>query len=113
MSDFGTGKSKTVRYRKGSCTVCGLGTDTGIALTGEAEWAVAALMQFGIGQFDALITIGGATGCDPGKVPVGEFTLVVQVCAACCERSALPIKPGLIASGQLPGIRQTPLEGEQ
>jgi hypothetical protein len=31
-----------------SCVACLRGTDTGLAFYGEAEWVVAALMQFGI-----------------------------------------------------------------
>lgn len=89
MSGVGHGFGKTgeLRYRKGSCTICGRGTDTGVAIRGEAEWAHAALRTLGVPDWEIVNMISVITGCDLGKVPVGVFTMVITICEACCDRS--------------------------
>jgi hypothetical protein len=68
----------------GSCFICRRGTDTAIGLRGEAEWIAVAMTKLGVPTTDeAVSAIGLATGCDPGKVPVGTFTMIVQVCSNC------------------------------
>lgn len=64
-----------MRFEKGSCIVCGQGTDTALAFHGEAEWHMAALIVLGVPAAEVEQTYRSATGSDTGKVPAGEFTV--------------------------------------
>jgi len=72
---------------RGACVVCLRGTDTGLAFSGEAEWAIAGLMGMGIPQDEASLMVSNSTGCDPGMVPLGEVTVCVRVCQQCANRA--------------------------
>ncbi len=96
-----------------SCVVCFHGADTGLALTGEAEWIIAHIMTLGIPEDQAMMLVSMNTGCDIGKVPVGDTTLVFRVCRDCAARAGSGSehpKVGLIAGGELPCYTQ-PQEG--
>lgn len=89
-----------MRYQAGSCVVCGQGTDTVIAFTGEAEWHVAGLQVLGVPSAEAPGVVEASTGCEPGKVPDGLFTTQVRVCAACIGKSPFArVKPVLATPG--------------
>lgn len=77
-----------------SCAVCLRGTDTGLAFTGEAEWAIAGLYRLGIPQDQGAAMVEMFTGCEPGRVPSGEITVAVRVCRACASKANMPV--GLI-----------------
>jgi hypothetical protein len=83
--------------------VCLRGTDTGLALTGVAEFVVAGHVKLGVPQDQAVLMVSEATGCEPGNVPVGEFTVVVRVCRECANRAGEPV--GLIAT-EVPLIKR-------
>lgn len=98
-----------MRYRAGSCVVCGQGTDTAVGVDGEAEWHIAALQLLGVPQEEATGVFENATGCGAGQVPEGRFKGPIRVCAACVSRSAFHPKlaPALFADGHmLPTIAQ-------
>jgi hypothetical protein len=83
--------------------VCFRGTDTALALTGEAEWLIVALTKLGIPSCEeAAVMVADATGCDLGKVSCGRHTLRYRLCRRCAAASPLPWEVGLIASGEIP-----------
>jgi hypothetical protein len=98
-------------YQAGSCIICGRGTDTGVAVRGEGEWHIAALINLGVPEDEAEETHRTGTGSDLGKVPAGTYTVFVRVCAACiAEAPAVTLRelrPALlIRGGMVPGIVQ-------
>ena len=88
-----------------SCVVCLQGTDTALALTGEAEWVIASLVALGIPSDQATVLVSSVTGCDPGKVPIGDFTLVFRVCAGCAATVGAHVGM-VIPDGPLPNYTQ-------
>ena len=70
-----------------SCSVCMRGTDTALALTGEAEWVIAGLTMFGLSADVAGVMVSDVTGCDVGMVPAGEVTVFVKLCRDCARAS--------------------------
>lgn len=106
MSDFGKGKANP-RFRKGSCVICGKGTDTAIMVRGRGEFAIGVLRLCGVSEWEAAITISNCTGCDIGKIPVGEFDTLMMICVACAQ--PLGVEPALRAIGQpIPMLRERP-----
>lgn len=94
----------TTKFKAGSCAGCGLGTDTGIAFQGEPEWAVAGLMQLGIGYDEALLTFRAALGLESELVP-DYITVTTRVCAACARKAGFPVPVLLIDGAMVPCIR--------
>jgi len=107
VSSYGDGKSDGRRFGPRTCAVCGRRTEMGIAFQGEAEWVIAGMVQLGIPGDQAAVMVTDITRCDPGKVPVGRFTLPMRTCATCAARI-----PGLVPmpldGGQLPCVTQPP-----
>jgi hypothetical protein len=87
--------------------VCFRGTDTGLAFTGEAEWIIAALMHLGIPDDQASALVSYASGCDPGKVPVDDVTMLFRVCNDCATKPAGGLNVGLVSDGELPHYGQS------
>ena len=86
-----------------SCVGCFHGTDTALGFRGEAEWVIAGLMRF-MPQSHAEALVSMSTGCDPGKVPAGEITLVFRVCKDCASKGeGEPFPVGLLV-GDDPAI---------
>lgn len=86
-------------YRE-SCVVCLQGTDTGLAVQGEAEVAQAVLQVMGVPS-DQAATMAEAYfaevhGCTDGMVPGGVITFPVRICKACAEESGTSMVPGLL-----------------
>lgn len=77
-------------YRE-TCVICLTGTDTGLALSGEAEWVAAALNVMGMPMNEAAVLLSNETGCDPGCVPLGNITLTFRVCRACATKAGLKV----------------------
>jgi hypothetical protein len=90
---------------RGTCIVCLEPTDTGLAVRGEPEAAMAVLMVLGVPGDQAAAVLPQALGCAPGMVPDGEVTVPFRVCARCAAR--LPgARVGLILAGaELPTVR--------
>jgi hypothetical protein len=82
-----------------SCVVCLKGTDTGIALRGEAEWVIAGLRVLGVPSDQASETLRVVTGSDPGMVPDGEVTITIRVCIPCAVGSPFEGSPQPVAIG--------------
>jgi hypothetical protein len=94
---------------EGSCVVCLQGCDTGLAFRGEAEWAIAGLLNLGIPQDQAAATLEAFTGSEPGMVPNGIITVPVRLCEVCLAKSGLNMQVGLVAKGgELPCYEQQP-----
>jgi hypothetical protein len=76
-----------------SCIGCFRGdVDTAVAFRGEAEFIMAGLhVMCGIpeDQSEALVHMYAREdlGCEPGMVPGGEFTMIVQLCQECADRT--------------------------
>jgi hypothetical protein len=87
-----------------SCVVCLRGTDTGLAFTGEAEWVLAGLEVLGIPKNQAANMLEQVTGCDPGMVPAGDYTLGVRLCVKCAAASSAGFTVGLFP-GEVPEYR--------
>lgn len=86
----------SVLFKAGSCTVCGHGTDTGLAFQGEPEWCIAALMQLGV--TDAEHTFRAALGVGRDDLLPGFLTTVYRLCSACSRNAGFPA-PGLLLDG--------------
>ena|SRR5438105_7447926 len=75
----------------GSCVVCMIGTDTGLAVRGLAEAATAVLEVCGLppGQAIAMVEhfAEHELGCEPGTVPDAVQTWGLRL----CERCAAPL----------------------
>lgn len=86
--------------------VCLHGTDTALTFTGEAEWLSAGRYVLGI-PFDQAVKMVKmffrARGANPRKVLDGEYTMGIQVCAACVTKG----KHSFLAPG-IPGISLVP-----
>jgi hypothetical protein len=71
----------------GSCVVCMVGTDTGLAVLGRAEAAAAVLEVCGLSPEQAIATVEHFAehelGCEPGTVPDGVQTWGFRLCAQC------------------------------
>jgi hypothetical protein len=104
----------SVRYQAGSCVVCGNGTDTALAVEGEAEWHIALLIELGVPEAEAPDVVSAGTNSDPGKVPAGRFKAVYRVCAACVERAPadFPAPVLFVEGGTMPMIVQPPEDQE-
>ena len=91
---------------RGTCVICGRGTDTAIAFRGEAEWVIAGGIKLGLPEPQASRMLELATGCDPGNVPVGVITVPYRICAECAAKASPHApKPGL-TSGDMPCYTQ-------
>ncbi len=84
----------------GSCVVCLRGTDTGLGLTGPAEFVVAGMRVLGIPTDDAEHLLAQETGMPVGRVPDGDMTMIFRVCSA-CAKAARPACPDV---GLLPTV---------
>lgn len=86
-------------YRE-SCVVCMQGTDTGLAVQGEAEVAQAVLQVMGVPSDQAATMaedyFAEVHGCTDGKVPAGTITFPVRICKACAEKTGTGMMPGLL-----------------
>lgn len=84
----------------GSCIVCMRGTDTALAVRGEAEAGIAALMVLGVPEGEAHSTaavfFAERYGSGEGEVPGGVIDFPIQVCAECCRKSGTGWKPSLL-----------------
>ena len=83
----------------GSCVVCRQGTDTGLAFYGKSEWMIAGLHALGVPAKHAGIIVSNVTGCEPGKVPEGEFPMTVRVCGACVTKSGTAMSVAVLLPG--------------
>ena len=82
---------------RGTCVICGRGTDTAIGFRGEAEYVIAGGIRLGLPEPQARRRLELATGCDPGNVPDRIITHAYRVCAACVERANPNFpRPGLV-----------------
>jgi len=90
----------------GTCIVCFQPTDTGFAVKGEAEAAIAALLVMGVPEDQGVAVVSRALGCGAGTVPEGEVTVPLQVCSGCAAK--LPhAQVGLVLpGGELPVYAQ-------
>jgi hypothetical protein len=77
-----------------SCTVCLRGTDTGLTLSGEPEWVIAALVNLGLPQEQGLALLSSATGCEPGLVPDGGTAISLRLCGRCAQRAPIDVAVG-------------------
>jgi hypothetical protein len=98
----------------GSCVVCLEGTDTGLAIVGDAEYAAAGLAAMGVPITEAIATIAvyaeRALGFDQGTVPTGKQTWVLRVCRDCADRGEGFAAVSLIVPGaSLPAYSQADL----
>jgi hypothetical protein len=97
-------------FRPGSCVNCGRGTDTALALDGEAEWYIAFLTVLGIAEDEATATLRAYLDPSPpaGQVPDGRMTITVRVCAECVSQASAPFPaPALAMPGMsVPVLRQ-------
>lgn len=71
---------------RGSCVVCLKGTDTAVGIEGIAEFVAATLNIMGLADDEAANTLSEATGCDPGMVPPGRFTVIIRLCRDCAGK---------------------------
>lgn len=74
-----------------SCVVCFRGTDTGLAFSGEGEWAIAGLAALGVPSDHASKLVSLASGIPHGMVPTGRVTVAFRVCAKCAAKSGFPV----------------------
>jgi len=95
------------------CTGCGRGdTPTVYAVEGDAEFhAGAHAYVFGksVEAANEFIEAWIVDTFGPGKAPVGEFVVLVRLCAECSERLGMPVGPA--DADTLPGLRQIDFEG--
>lgn len=85
---------------KGSCVACLQGTDSGVALVGEAEWLVAAIAFITKDPIEvAQKSVEVLMGWSPGMVASGECSMTIRVCEPCASKVGLP-KPVLLIPGQ-------------
>ena len=95
-----------------ACARCFAGdVGTGFAALGEAEWIMFVLgKQMGVPQDQAMEMVKLIArehyGCDPGKVPGGNMTVVVRLCTRCAE--ATGTKVGELGGRTLPTYAQPP-----
>ncbi|HVL99338.1 MAG TPA: hypothetical protein VM324_08610 [Egibacteraceae bacterium] len=83
--------------------VCLRGTDTAIAVRGEAEAAIAFLMGgFGIPSEQASAIVSTSCGMPPGRVPVGVHDWGFRLCGDCAASETKPLPVGPV--GQVPVI---------
>jgi hypothetical protein len=84
-------------YRQ-TCIACLGGTDTGLVLTGDAEWVAAGLTKLGVENDVRVVThmISEMMECEPGMVPAGEFTMAVRLCRKCAELAGGGVRVGLL-----------------
>jgi len=104
------------RFEAGSCVACGRGTDTALAVEGEAEWHVAFLGVLGIPTDQAVDLAALTTGSQLGfailgthsKLPDGRFLKMYRVCVECVEKSGahLPRPVPAVEGADLPAVRQ-------
>lgn len=92
-----------------SCIVCFKGdTATAMAVEGEAEWILAALVALGIDEataeavFRGHLEREGWTG-GPDEVPGGRVQLAFRLCSVCAEKVNFRVGP---VSGDVPRLRQ-------
>jgi len=83
---------------RGSCVVCLRPTDTGLATEGEADYAMAMLIELGVPEGQAPDVVSLAAGVEPGMAYVGRQTVVFRVCARCAAAAGF-VAPGLLAAG--------------
>jgi hypothetical protein len=80
-----------------SCVGCYRGdTNTGLVLTGPAEFHTASLHTLaGIPMDEAQATVLVAAeqeqGCDPGKVPADPYQSAIRLCRECADRTGAKI----------------------
>ena len=100
--------------RPGSCVGCGHGTDTAIAVRGEAQWLAAFLVVLGVPADEASDTVIATLGTPAtGQVPAGVLQVVFQVCTSCASASAARLPaPALATLGQLPLVAQPGIPGD-
>lgn len=98
-------------FGRGSCIVCGRGTDTALAFQGEAEWCLAGVVALGVPEDEAYLTLLSGwqeegRGTQKGQVPCGTLSAVIRVCADCVEAATPNFpKPTLLYRGaELPAI---------
>jgi hypothetical protein len=100
-----------------SCMGCLRGdTDTVVPVQGDAEWIIAVMARVAaMSVEEASGTFGVMSqqefGTDPGKVPVGERTVMIRICRDCAEATGIPAEVliperDLASGGPFPGYRQ-------
>jgi hypothetical protein len=86
------------RYQTGSCIVCGEGTDTGLAVRGEADWHATVLIKLGVPADQALDTVDyGSPGRLPGRLPGERYVELYRVCARCVRSSGAGFRAPVLA----------------
>lgn len=96
------------------CVACLRTTDTGIGFRGRPSWIVASLSTLGLEAERAADVVARASGHDPGALPEGTVSVVLQVCRDCARPSlrSLP-PPGVLTNGLgfVPWVRQPTDDG--
>lgn len=108
----GFGKTDA-QFRKGSCVICGRPTDTAIVVRGMGEYIVGVLVVLGLPHHEACWMVSNATGCDIGKVPIGEVDMPIKVCQRCAGAIPGLIPVPMLDGAHLPLVRERRLSDER
>lgn len=98
-----------------SCVACFKGdTTTGVAVRGEFEFTSPRFTRVAGIPLDEAAATGKVLaaqemGCDPGMVPVGEFTVAIRLCRDCAAKTGTPVADRSL--GALPGYSQDEMYG--
>jgi hypothetical protein len=95
-----------MRYQRGSCIICGQGTDTALGFKGSGEAHIAFLIVLGVAEDEASATVSVATNSEPGMVPSGKFVATYRLCARCVREAEPDFPPPvlLMVDGEIPVI---------
>ena len=93
-----------MRFERGSCVVCGQGTDTALACKGAAEAHVAFLEMLGVpeGQAESTVSFGTTS------------SRIYRVCARCVRESGRGFPPPVLLTdgAKIPEVGFGPLGDE-